>query len=305
MLPQFPIYLPTKGRHSVRLTSKYLSYLKIPHHLVVEEQEANLYREAIKGNAYPKVVVLDRKYQDEYDTFDTLGDTKSKGPGPARNFAWDHSISEGHKWHWVMDDNLRSFRRTHKNRQIKVSDGSIFRAMEDFSLRYINLYMAGPQYMMFLPSKYKRKPVVFNTRIYSCNLIRNDIPYRWRGRYNEDTDISLRILKDGFCTAQFNAFLQEKTVTQAMKGGNSSEFYDKEGTYNKTKMQCDMHPDVSKMMHRWGRIHHFVDYEPFKANKLIRREDIDWDKITEKPNNYDMNLREKGEEDVLSPNRMT
>jgi len=44
-------------------------------------------------------------------------------------------------------------------------------------------------------------------------LIRNDVPYRWRGRYNEDTDLSLRMLKDRWCTIQFNAFLQGKAAT--------------------------------------------------------------------------------------------
>ena len=44
-----------------------------------------------------------------------------------------------------------------------------------------------------------------HSRIYSCNLIRTDIPYRWRGRYNEDTILSLDILRGGHCTLLFNA----------------------------------------------------------------------------------------------------
>ena len=45
---------------------------------------------------------------------------------------------------------------------------------------------------------------VKNTRIYSTLLISNNCKHRWRGRYNEDTDICLRVLKDGDCTIQFN-----------------------------------------------------------------------------------------------------
>ncbi len=110
-----------------------------------------------------------------------------------------------------------------------------------------------------------------NTRIYSCNLIRNDIPYRWRGRYNEDTDLSLRVLKDGWCTIQFNAFLQDKARTQSIKGGCNSEFYEREGTLPKSKMQVALHPDVSRLVRKFGRWHHEVDYGPFKKNKLIRK----------------------------------
>ena len=46
-----------------------------------------------------------------------------------------------------------------------------------------------------------------STRIYSCIPIDNALPFRWRGRYNEDTDLSLRVFKAGLCMIQFNAFL--------------------------------------------------------------------------------------------------
>ena len=123
------------------------------------------------------------------------------------------------------------------------------------------------------------------TRIYSCNLIKNNAPFRWRGRYNEDTDLSLRMLKAKWCTVQFNAFLQLKITTQKMNGGNTGEFYSKEGTYPKSEMQVKMHPDVSKMVWRFGRCHHHVDYGPFKSNKLIHRKDAI---IKEDINNYDL-----------------
>ena len=96
----------------------------------------------------------------------------------------------------------------------------------------------------------------------------------FRGRYNEDTDLSLRVLKSGLCTVQFNAFLGEKVTTQVLKGGNTKEFYEKEGTFAKTQMLVDMHPDVAKMVTKFNRIHHEVDYSGFKQ-KLILKEDID------------------------------
>jgi len=51
-------------------------------------------------------MILDPIYQRDYETLDDLGDTKSKGPGPARNFISEHSIAEGHDWHWVMIQEL-------------------------------------------------------------------------------------------------------------------------------------------------------------------------------------------------------
>lgn len=287
MNPNFPLYIVSKGRADSRMTAKALEHIGVPYYIVVEEQEYEQYTAVIDAK---KVLVLDKKYQRDYDTFDDLGLTKSVGPGAARNFAWDHSIANGFAWHWVMDDNIRHFFRLHKNKRIRVGDGTIFRCMEDFVLRYDNVGMAGPNYAMFAPERDKQPPFVTNTRIYSCNLIRNDVPFRWRGRYNEDTDLSLRMLKAGWCTVQFNAFLQQKIQTQKTKGGNTAEFYAKEGTYNKSKMQVEMHPDVSRMTYRFGRVHHYVDYRSFKKLRLRLREDIE---LTAGTNNYGMVLNIK------------
>ena len=102
-------------------------------------------------------------------------------------------------------------------------------------------------------------------------FIKNSTPFRWRGRYNEDTDLSLRILKKGLCTAEFNMFLQSKRATQTLKGGNTAEFYENEGTLNKSKMLVDMHPDDTSLTTKLNRDHHHVDYRRFKSNKLQKK----------------------------------
>ena len=267
--PRHPIYIVSKGRAESRLTSKSLHEMGVPHYIVVEEQEHDEYAQHIDSSA--TLLVLDKQYQIDYDPCDDLGMTKSKGPGPARNFAWEHSIKAGATSHWVMDDNIDGFFRLNRNFKVPALTGAIFAAMEDFVDRYDNVAMSGPNYFMFASRKSKQPPFALNTRIYSCNLIRNDMPYRWRGRYNEDTDLSLRMLKDGWCTVQFNAFLQMKLRTQTVKGGNTAEFYAKEGTLPKSKMQVDLHPDVSRIVWRFQRWHHYVDYTPFRKNKLRRK----------------------------------
>lgn len=287
MQPQFPLYIVSKGRADSRLTVKTLEAQNTPYRIVIEEQEYNSYAAHVERN---NILILDPNYQKNYDTCDDLGELKSKGPGPARNFVWDHAISEGHDWHWVMDDNIRLFYRMNRNKRIPMGDGTAFRVMEDFTLRYENVLMTGPNYKMFCASKQKYPPFVPNTRIYSCNLIKNSAPYRWRGRYNEDTDLSLRMLKDGYATIQFNAFLQNKITTQVVKGGNTKEFYAKEGTMEKSKMQVRLHPDVSKLKWRYGRWHHLVDYTPFKNNKLIRKKGLD---IPEGINEYGLEIKKK------------
>lgn len=284
MNPEYPIYVVSKGRAKSRLTSKALEYMNVPYRMIIESEEYNEYAEVIDES---KLLILPQHYKDEYDTFWSITDGKT-GPGPARNFAWEHSITEGYDWHWVMDDNLDAFHRMNRNIKAEVNSGTIFKCMEDFTLRYENVAISGPNYYSFCKTTEKQNPYKLNTRIYSCLFIRNDIPYRWRGRYNEDTDLSLRVLKDGWCTIQFNAFLQGKVTTQRMKGGNTDEFYALEGTKNKSQMLVDMHPDDAKVVWRYNRWHHHVNYNKFKQS-LIRKPNLE---IKEKINNYGMYLEE-------------
>lgn len=271
--PRFPLYIPTKGRAASRLTSKALTAQGVRHYLVVEPQEVEEYERAAYGSL-GVVLPLDMAYKARYELCDEYGLTKSTGPGPARNFAWEHSRANGFAWHWVMDDNIVRFERYTNNCKIPVISPVFWRAMEDFVLRYTNVAMAGPNYAMFVAARCKYPPFVTNTRIYSCNLIRNGVPYRWRGRYNEDTILSLDMLKAGWCTIQFNAFLQWKMGTQAVKGGNTAEFYAKEGTRPKSEMLKAVHPDVTRLVWRFNRLHHLVDYARFQQ-PLQRAPDAD------------------------------
>lgn len=287
MNPKYPVYIVSKGRWNSRYTSKAFEKMGIPYWIVLEKSEYRQYAEVIDPN---KILILPQKYLDEYDTFDDLGFSKSKGPGAARNFCWDNSIANGFERHWVLDDNIMRFFRLNRNKSWEATSGTIFKCAEDFIDRYENVAIAGFEYRQFTGGEKRLKaPYRLNTRIYSCLLIKNDIPYRWRGRYNEDSDLCLRALKDGWCTLLFHAFIQDKVTTQKIKGGNTKDFYEKEGTYNKSKMIEDMHPDVAKTVWKFNRWHHHIDYRPFINNHLIKKESLI---IPDKVNNYGMILKE-------------
>lgn len=95
------------------------------------------------------------------------------------------------------------------------------------------------------------------------------------------------MLKDGWCTIQFNAFLQDKCATQTVKGGNDKDFYSVEGTKPKSEMLVKLHPDVSELVWKWNRWHHFVNYRPFKRNRLKRKQNLE---VASGVNNYGVNL---------------
>ena len=285
--PRFPVYIISKGRWKRRPTVKTFEENLIDYYIVVEKEEYYNYAKHIDKN---KILILPCHYKEEYDTFWPKEKVNNiTGSGPARNYCWDHSIALGAEYHWIFDDNIESIERFNNNMKIKCVSSTPLYICEEFVLRYKNIYQSGMGYAIFCPSTDFRPPLRFNTRIYSNHLIKNDIDFRWRGTYNEDTDLSLRILKSGNCTVEFNTFLIGKRATQSMKGGNTDVLY-KEGTYNKSKMLVDMHPDVSRLTERWNRWHHYVNYKPFKKNKLIKKPNI---KLKNISNNYGMKLKER------------
>lgn len=263
----YPIYVVSKGRYDLTkcLTVRHLNLMEVNHYIVVEPQEYDLYQAMIDSNhlKYSKLLKLDMSYKDNYDTLDSVGDGRGKGPGGARNFCWEHSKSLGYKYHWVMDDNIDGFKLYTRNYKLKTRAGSAFNIVEDFFTRFKNVGMFSLNYAMFIDHLTQPKGYTLNTRMYSCMFIRNDIPFRWRGRYNEDTIISLDLLTHGWCTLELNSFLAEKVATQRIKGGNTAEFYSKDGTGPKTEMLIKVYPQYSKQVYKFHRIHHYVDYSSF------------------------------------------
>jgi hypothetical protein len=263
-IPKYPIYVISLGRWKKhqRLTSNSLEEIGVPYHLVVEEQEKQNYID--NGVKEDTILTLPKELCQ-------LG----QGSIPVRNWIWDHSMENGHKRHWVMDDNIDGFYRFHKCTRWKVMTGLPLCLVENVVDRYQDIYLSGLNYRFFAPNTdVRRQRVQMNTRVYSCILIQNDCPIRWRGRYNEDTDLSLRVMKAGYTTLVFNNFLCGKKATNTMKGGNTSSIYqEQDGMLKKANSLQEQHPDVVKVSDKKfvGKKshHHVVDYKPFKKNKLV------------------------------------
>jgi len=272
MKPRYPIYIISKGRWHSRLTSKALDKMGVDYKLVIEPQEYEEYSKVVDPS---KILTL---------PFSNLG----QGSIPARNWVWEHSVKLGFKRHWILDDNIEDFNRLNQNMKLRVRTGSTFAAAEDFTERYSNVAISGFNYYSFCKSTDRIPPYYLNTRIYSCILIRNDIPYKWRGLYNEDTDLSIRVLKDGLCTILFNAFLCGKVTTLRMKGGNTDVLYQDDGRKKMAESLKKQHPDIVDVVWKFNRWHHKVDYRGFKKNKLIRVNDTVYSGV----NNYKMYVAE-------------
>lgn len=272
MNPKYPVFVISKGRADSCLTVRELSAMEVPFFLIVEPQELQSYKAK-----WPDAEIITTPFSN-----------LNQGSIPSRNFVWQLAEQMEAKRHWILDDNIEGFHRLHLNEKFKVADGTIFRCCEDFVDRFENVPMAGMNYYSFCKKTDAVPPFYINTRIYSCILLETARPERWRGRYNEDTDLSLRFLKQGLCTILFNAFLCGKVTTMRMRGGNTDEIYaDTNQRREFAESLAEQHPDVAKVTFKFGRWHHHVDYRPFKRNRLKPKADVF---IPNETNNYGMKL---------------
>lgn len=272
MKNKYPIYIPTKGRFDSRKTVKALLEMGAKFRVVIEPQEEELYL-TILPKEY--ILVLPFSKPTDHSMLVTV-----------RNWIKEHSILEGHKRHWQLDDNIKAFYRLNNNKRNKVLSPVIFRCVEDFVDRYENVAMAGMNYMNYaIPDG--RPPYFLNSRVYSMSLVNNELPYKWRGIFNDDTDICLRMLKDGYCTINFNAFSGDKDATMITKGGNTPIYTTGDLRSEFVDSLVSQHPDIVKKVWRYERWHHEVNYKAFEKNKLIKKDGIF---IENGINNYGMKL---------------
>jgi hypothetical protein len=296
MNPRYPVFIPTKGRWESRLTIRTFESIGVPYRAIVEPQEVDRYVAA--GVARDRLVVL--PWNDH-------------GLVAARNFIWDLAHDEGHEWYWTFDDNINGLFRLNRNLKTPVSDGTVMRVIEDLARRYDNVPIAGMNYFMFAARKTRVPPLYINHRVYSNMFIRTDYldgagrPYRSEGRYNDDTDLCLRVLKDGNCTLLVNAFLIGKQATMTVKGGmdyKRSEVKEEDDRWIASEELRRKHPDVTKVVRKFGRWHHHVDYSSFRANRLKLAEGVERPPGT---NDYGMVLEQEIDgrwvriEDPLAP----
>lgn len=238
MLPRYPLYVPSKGRAHEPLTIRFLLKDGVPFRVVCEPEEAAAY-EALVGAE--RLLVLPESNQ---------------GLIYARNWIKAHASADGYDRHWQLDDNISWILRWYRGKRIPCNAGPALRCVEDFADRYENVAIAGLNYEMFAVGK--APPFRLNHHVYSCTLTLNRIPHTWRLRYNDDTDMCLQVLADGWCTILVNAFLIHKLPTMVVKGGNTDDLYQGDGRLTMARQLERMWPGVVTTERRFGRPQHVV-----------------------------------------------
>lgn len=250
-MTKYPIYIISKGRFENPITAKEFESIGVDYLIAVEPQESDEYSKKLGEH---RILVL---------PFSNLG----LGSYPARNFCWEHAKMNGHKYHWIFDDNIHGFDKWIDKRKTRIrNDVRPFLYVENYTDKH-NIDINGFEYDTFVATVPKT-PFKHNCHVYSALLIKNDLPYRWRLKYNEDVDLCLQVLHNGGTTASCIYYMINKVSTTAkMKGGNQTELYQnnaKEKKILKAKMLEAVWPQYAKTVIRFNRPHHFVDWKIFK-----------------------------------------
>ena len=277
--PRYPVYVPSKGRWNDCQTVQFMLADKVPFRLVVEPSEYENYKAR-----FPEANIL----VTPRNNMRLLG---------VRNWIREHSIAEGHKRHWQFDDNIRKVLHRYRGKRIPVNANIGIVAVEDFTDRYTNVGVSGFNYDTFVRPENK-SPFYLNAHVYSGSLINNEMPYKWRMLYNDDTDLCLQVLTGGLCTIAFNSFMIQKINTMVVKGGNTDDLYRGDGRLRMARDLERVWPYTVTTDRRFQRPQHVVrdSWRKFDT-PLIRRTDIDWDAITAKK----WNLKLKQVDEVKSP----
>lgn len=272
MAVKYPVYIPSKDREKSALTARWFKKWNLPFQMVVEPSQVEKYEAAGWGDY---LLVLPE------DGMRLLG---------SRLWIREHSISNGFARHWQFDDNIRSFRRLHRGVRVHVNPHKAIEICEEFTDRYTNIGISGFDYEMFVTDQVK-KPYVLNVHVYSASLINNQMPYKWRLYYNDDTDLCLQVLTGGLCTVQFKTLMVEKMKTLTVKGGNTDDLYQRDGRLLMARSLEEVWPEHVETAWRFGRPQHRVknNWKQF-TTPLQRRTDIDWEEI--KAKKYEFKLRQ-------------
>ena len=194
---------------------------------------------------------------------------------PVRNFIWDHSNELGAKRHWCIDDNIRDWRHFNGKDRIRMHSGLALRMVENFCDRFSNVGVYGPYYTFFTIPRTVKVPYRKNVHVYSCMCVKNDLPCRWRGPWNEDVDLCLQSLAIKHCTIGTHFITADKMATMTMKGGNSDEYQNLDSRAYGSRTLQQRWPGVVELKNKYGRPHFHIkdNWQLFKDIPLKRDPD--------------------------------
>jgi hypothetical protein len=272
--PNYPIYIISYQRFEKLYTIKYLEEMNINYYICIKEKEKNNYLISLQKQNYKNYnfLIMDEKYELEQNN------NGNHGSIPQRNKCWEHSVKNGFKSHWILDDNINGFYIYNKQKKYEYNHSSFFSLLEEFRDNIIEpIGLLSPNYTWDFPSIDHRIPFNINRKNYSCILINTELldkyDIKWRKTFNEDVRLTLDCLLHEIRTIGFNQFLIDKKPTGSVKGGNT-EIYKQhtiEGFKDKFNEIKNEYPEFIESIkkHKDERLHHNIKTSKFNYFKNV------------------------------------
>lgn len=145
---KYPIFIISKGRWDSHFTAKTLDKMNVEYRIVVEPKEFPQYSAVIEES---NIIVAPENFSE-----------RGEGGIPVRNFVFETAIREGHKKHWILDDNIRYIGMANKNCRTPCRNIKPFLVCEDFTDRFKNIALSGMNYTMFFIPQSPPPPFYFS-----------------------------------------------------------------------------------------------------------------------------------------------
>lgn len=295
IINKYPIYVLSKGRYSdlsfPNATCMTLEEMKLEYTLVLMTDEVEQYKQTLEKYNCKKCINII-----------SIDDNKGLGGTPQRNLAWDDAKKRKFSKHWILDDNIHGYYYFNRRQQIQIKSGVVFRDVENFVDNiHEKVGLAAHSYKFEVRDTEMRNPIILNGKTFSSILVNHSLldmcNVKWRLKYNEDIDLGLQTLTNGFMTLGFEYFISGKLSTPQNKEGGNREIYlnyEKQGFKN--KLEC--------IMKEWGHIDGLIKktYKKLKTKtgiELREHHDVDWGRFKPKL----VSGRDKPIETILTPKK--
>ena len=260
------MYIISKGRPECR-TAQTLTKMRYPGEWFIVCGTNDETIQEYRDNWGEHVLAFDwAKEVERTDTLDNFGfETMASGACPVRNATRRISWERGELRHWQFDDDYTGFVHIdlERRKNVKFDDG---REFEDWLCSIAEFgHAAGMRNIGFPPTSetFPDHALTFGPRVFNAHNLPSDprlfIP--WVGRMNDDTINAINCWRTpGAYEMSVRCMGMNMPPTQSEKGGLSA-LYKAEGTVRKSAYPVLVAPSAAKLVVRFGRYHHRIDWK--------------------------------------------
>lgn len=206
-----PIYIPSRHRPDVNMTTKLFDDDGLHYYLLIEPHDLESYS---KHHPSERLVVMDKDHQGIYY---------------ARNYAMDHARQNGFMYCWEIDDDMKSFVYRRDGKPYKTRPRHLLSLVEQTTFPFSNVGASAIGDAGFIFGYDNKPPVVYNAMVFQAMLLRTDTGVFFRPDVVDDTDYSLQLLHAGWVTFTYKRIGQSTAQTMKLKGGLTDTEYANDG----------------------------------------------------------------------------